>query len=61
MDELPREKLTKSTKILELITTILIVSRKVVAHRPSAAARPRGAVPGETNLPTQVITDTTVA
>ena len=28
---------------------------------PSAAARPRVAVPGETNLPTQVTTDTTVA
>ena len=29
--------------------------------RPSAAARPRVAVPGETYLPTQVTTDTTVA
>ena len=32
-----------------------------VKYNPSAATRPRVAVPGETNLPTQVTTDTTVA
>ena len=39
VDELPREKLTKSTKILELIKTILIASKRRLQYRPASKKR----------------------
>ena len=52
------------TKRYRIIVVVYYITRAIILniqlYTASAATRPRVAVPGETNLPTQVTTDTTV-